>query len=354
MAEYLELLKDLIRTPSFSKQEAATADLLESYLRKHGAVPQRIGNNVWSRNLHFSPEKPTLLLHSHHDTVRPNANYTRDPFAAELGPDGQLYGLGSNDAGGALVTLLDTFLHFYARPDLTYNLLFAGGAEEEIGGAGGVAKLLPELPPIDCAIVGEPTEMHLAIAERGLLVIDGYARGRSGHAAHGHPVNAIFEALPDVQRLQGFRFERESALLGPVRVSVTGIETGLQHNVVPGECHFVLDVRVNELYTNQEVFETLQAAVKSELRARSFRLSSSTIDPEHPLVRAGVALGRRTYGSPTLSDQALMPFPSLKMGPGISTRSHQPDEFVLVRELEEGRRVYRALLEGVLSGGVGV
>ena len=306
----LDLLRRLIATQSFSREEEHTAELIESFLKEQGVATQRLENNVWARNLLFHPEKPTLLLNSHHDTVRPNKGYTRDPFAPDIS-EGKLYGLGSNDAGGALVSLLATFLFFYETDDLPWNLIYAATAEEEISGTKGVELLLPQLGRVDCAIVGEPTQMQMAIAEKGLVVLDCTAHGKAGHAAREEGENAIYKALKDIEWMTNYRFPKVSELLGPVKMSVTIIQAGTQHNVVPDECRFTADVRVNELYTLEEVVETIRSHVQSDVQPRSLRIRSSGIPPEHPLVRSGLALGRTMYGSPSTSDKALMPFLSL-------------------------------------------
>ncbi len=339
----IELLKRLIATPSFSREEDRTADLLAAFFHQKNIPVQRLGNNVWAKSKHWDEGKPVLLLNSHHDTVRPVKGWQRDPFEPVV-EDGKLYGLGSNDAGASLVTLAAVFTHFYDEKTLPWNLIFLGSAEEEISGNQGVAMVLPELGPIDAGIVGEPTQMQMAIAEKGLMVIEGEAKGVAGHAARNEGVNAIYLALEDIERLRNFRFEKTSDLLGPVKISVTQIEAGTQHNVVPDACRFVIDVRTNECYTNEEVFEILKKQVRSELRFRSFRLNSSRIDPAHPLVRQGTAMGLRSFGSPTLSDQALMPFQTLKIGPGDSARSHTADEFIYLKEIEEGIEIYKLLI----------
>ncbi|NDA61432.1 MAG: M20/M25/M40 family metallo-hydrolase [Chitinophagia bacterium] len=348
LLEAVALLQSLIRIPSFSKQEGETARLLESFLLSKGIQANRYLNNVWATQQNYNPALPTILLNSHHDTVKPNKAYTRDPFDGAI-EDGKIYGLGSNDAGGALVSLLFTFLHFYNRTDLKYNLLFAATAEEEISGSQGIEALLPQLPAIHCGIVGEPTQMHLAVAERGLLVLDVTVEGRAGHAAREEGDNALYKAIPLMEWFKNYRFEKESALLGPVKMSVTVIETeNKAHNVVPPVCHFVVDVRVNEYYTFEEVLEVIQQAIPAKVEPRSLRMRSSSIAPEHPLVLAGIALERKMYGSPTTSDKALMPFPTLKMGPGDSARSHTADEYIYEHELEEGIRLYRELLNSVV------
>jgi acetylornithine deacetylase len=341
------LLQQLIATPSFSREEEATAQLIQAFLQEKGVEPQRHLHNVWARNKHWQAGKPVVLLNSHHDTVKPANGWQRDPFQPILEQENQLFGLGSNDAGGPLLALIATFLHFYAQENLPFNLILAATAEEEISGANGIAALLPQLGPINFAIVGEPTKMQMAIAEKGLMVIDGEAKGVAGHAAREEGVNAIYLALQDIETLRNLELERVSPLLGKVKISVTQIEAGKQHNVVPDSCRFVVDVRSNECYPNEEIFAILQKAVQSELKARSFRLNSSGIPLDHPLVKSGLGLGLAYFGSPTLSDQALMPFPSLKIGPGDSARSHTADEYILLSEIREGIAIYVRLLEGL-------
>ena len=348
-AEMVELLQRLIATPSFSREEADTAALLDDFLQKKGVPTHRLQNNVWARNRHFDAARPNILLNSHHDTVKPNKGYTRDPFAPEI-LDDKLFGLGSNDAGGPLVALLAAFLYFFDQKDLPFNLVYAATAEEEISGKNGVELLLPELGVINCAIVGEPTQMQLAIAEKGLMVLDCVAHGKSGHAAREEGENAIYKALNDINWFLQYQFPETSAFLGPVKMSVTLIQAGTQHNVVPDECRFTVDVRVNECYTLEQVLETVRAHVQCSVEPRSLRIRSSMIVPEHPLVQSGLALGRTMYGSPTTSDKALMPFPALKMGPGDSARSHTADEFIYVKEIEEGIALYVSLLENVDEG----
>ncbi|MES2005084.1 MAG: M20 family metallo-hydrolase [Bacteroidota bacterium] len=342
------LLKQLIATPSFSKEEAETATILEGFLQQQNIHAHRFLNNVWVKNLHFDETKPTLLLNSHHDTVKPNKAYTLDPFSP-IEKDGKLFGLGSNDAGGCLVSLLAVFLYFYEARDLKYNLVFAATAEEEISGKNGIEILLNELPSINCGIVGEPTLMNMAIAERGLLVLDVTATGKAGHAAREEGENALYKALADIEWFRNFEFEKVSPLLGKVKMSVTVIETeNKAHNVVPSQCRFVVDVRVNELYSFEEVLAIIHANVKSEVTPRSLRMRSTSISMEHPLVKAGLELGRSYYGSPTTSDKALMPFQTLKMGPGDSARSHTADEFIYLDEIKKGIDLYIQLLKQVL------
>lgn len=343
----IQLLQNLIQTPSFSGEEEGTAACLANWLEAEGMACRRLENNIWAVNRFFDPSKPSILLNSHHDTVRPNAAYTRDPFEARI-EEGRLYGLGSNDAGGSLVALMSAFAHFYHRENLRYNLVLAATAEEENSGAHGLRMLLPELPEIDFAIVGEPTGMHLAIAEKGLLVIDACAKGIPGHAAHENTENPIYKALEDVQWIRNYAFPKVSDVLGAVKMSVTQIAAGSQHNVVPAECHFVIDVRFNEHYTNREIVELLDTHTKSELKARSFKWNASSIPIDHPVVQAGLRLGRQTFGSPTLSDQANLGCPSLKIGPGDTRRSHSADEFIFLTELEEGIELYIRLLESIL------
>ena len=343
----LHLLMKLIETPSFSKEEDKTADLLETFLQSEGVETIRENNNVWAFNEDFDKTKPCILLNSHHDTVKPNKGYTRDPHKAEI-IDDKLYGLGSNDAGGALVGLISTFLYFYRKKDMEYNLILLASAEEENSGELGIRSVVPKLPEIDFAIVGEPTQMNLAIAEKGLLVLDCYARGTAGHAAHVREDYAIYKAMRAIKWFETFTFDKISETLNDTKMTVTQIEAGKQHNVVPSVCHFVVDIRVNDHYSNQEVVEIVQKSVEVEVVPRSVRLNSSSIPREHPIVKAGERLGRTLYGSPTLSDQANLSCPSLKLGPGDSPRSHTADEFILVSELKEGIDLYIKMLEEIL------
>lgn len=340
----VKLLQELIAIPSFSKEETQTAELLERTLQSQGIATHRQGNNVWAKNKHWQEGLPTLLLNSHHDTVKPAKGWQRNPFEPTI-EEGCLFGLGSNDAGASLVSLLMSFIHFHPKTDLAFNLIFAATAEEEISGPNGIASLLPVLGPIDLAIVGEPTQMRMAIAEKGLMVIDGEAQGKAGHAAREEGINALYIALEDIDKIRNYQFEKRSPLLGPIKMTVTQIRCGSQHNVVPDHCQFVIDVRTNEHYSNQEVFDILQQLLRSSLKARSFRLNSSGIALDHPFVQAGLACGLDYYGSPTLSDQALLPFSSLKIGPGKSARSHTADEFIRLEEIEQGIQTYIRLLE---------
>ena len=341
----ISLLKELIATPSYSREEDQTASILGRFLALRNVAASRVGNNVFAQNKFFDPAKPVLLLNSHHDTVRPNPQYTRDPFSPEV-QDGKLYGLGSNDAGGCLVSLLAVFLHFYERADLKFNLVFAATAEEEISGTGGIEYTLPYLPKIDYAIVGEPTQMQMAVAERGLMVLDATANGKAGHAARNEGENAIYKALRDIEWFSNYQFDKVSPLLGPSKMSVTVIETeNKAHNVVPAVCRFVVDVRVNELYSFEEILDLIQSKTSSDIKPRSTRLRSTSIPLDHPLVKAGLKLKRTYYGSPTTSDKALMPFPALKMGPGDSARSHTADEFIFIEEINQGIALYIKLIE---------
>src|SRR5215203_838844 len=347
--EAIEFLQELIKLPSFSKDEWQTASAITKYLAEKGLQVTRVSNNVLVSNKYFDDAKPTLLLNSHHDTVKPSSNFTKDPFTPLI-EDGRLFGLGSNDAGGSLVALMTTFLHFYEQPDLKYNLVYAATAEEEISGANGIENALQYLPTIDCAIVGEPTLMQMAVAERGLVVLDCVAHGKAGHAARNEGDNAIYKALKDIEWIRCHQFEKVSNLLGPVKMSVTVIDSeNKAHNVVPAQCKFVVDVRVNELYTLEEIVDAIKANVQSEVIPRSVRLKSSSISLEHPLVKAGLSLGRTYYGSPTASDKALMPFPALQLGPGDSARSHIADEFIFIEEIEEGIELYIQLLNKFLK-----
>lgn len=345
--EALQLLEGLIARPSFSREEDQTADLIQAFLTRHGVATHRKQHNVWAYNLHFDPALPTVLLNSHHDTVRPNAGYTKDPFAPLI-EEGKLFGLGSNDAGGCLVSLLATFLYFYPRQDLAYNLVIAATAEEEVSGLNGIELVYPELGPIAFAIVGEPTQMHLAVAEKGLMVLDAVAHGRSGHAAREEGENAIYKAMADIEWFRTYRFPEVSPYLGPVKMSVTLIKAGTQHNVVPDRCAFTVDVRVTDSYTHEEVLDIIRGHITSEVTPRSMRLRSSRIAQDHPIVVAGRKLGRNTYGSPTSSDQALIPATSIKIGPGDSARSHTADEFIYLEEIREGIALYIRLLEEIM------
>lgn len=345
--EAVALLKQLISTPSFSKEEQGTAQLLQRALQSKGITAHRLMNNVWAKNLHFNESKPTLLLNSHHDTVKPNAAYTKDPFSP-IEEDGKLYGLGSNDAGGCLVSLLATFLYYYGQPDLKYNIVFAASAEEEISGAHGIEALLPKLGKIDAGIVGEPTLMQMATAEKGLLVLDCVSKGIAGHAAREEGDNAIYKSLKDIEWFRSYQFPNKTELLGPVKMSVTMVSAGSQHNIVPAQCQFTVDVRVNECYTHEDVLEVAKQHVNSKVTPRSMRLRSTSISHDHPLVKAGLKLGLKTFGSATLSDKSLMPFPALKIGPGDSARSHTADEFIYMEEIEKGISVYTQLLNELL------
>lgn len=341
------LLKDLIVRSSFSRQEEQTAQLLTDFFKQREVPVQRLQNNIWAYNKHFHASKPTILLNSHHDTVKPNPGYTRDPYAADT-VDGKLYGLGSNDAGGCLVSLIAAFLYYYEREDLPYNLCMLASAEEEVSGSNGVALAIEQIQNIEFAIVGEPTLLDLAVAEKGLMVLDCEAIGVSGHAAREEGDNAIYKAMADIDWFRSYTFEKQSAFLGPVKMSVTMINAGSQHNVVPASCSFVVDVRTTDVYTNQEVLGIIEAHVRANVQARSTRLNSSSIAVDHPIVQAGLSLGKNIYGSPTMSDQALIPYPSVKIGPGDSARSHTADEFIYLQELSDGVELYIQLLAHVL------
>ena len=341
------LLKSLIATPSFSKEESRTAALISEFLERRGVSAKREGNNVWALNRHFDASKPTILLNSHHDTVKPNPGYTRDPFAADV-IDGKLYGLGSNDAGGPLVSLMATFLHYFERSDLTYNIIIAASAEEEISGRDGIERIWPLLPKIEFAIVGEPTLCDMATAEKGLMVLDCTVRGVSGHAAREEGINAIYLALPDIEWFRTYSFPRISPTLGAMKMTVSIIQAGAQHNVVPAECKFTVDVRVTDSYTLEEALAIIKEHVKCEVVPRSLRMRSSGIASHHPLVQAAVRKGLKLYGSPTTSDQALIPAPSVKIGPGDSARSHSADEFIYIDEIAKGIETYISLLDEVV------
>ena len=342
------LLKTLIETQSFSSEEDKTASHIEAWFQSHGIAYKRTKNNVWAINEYFEVGKPTLLLNSHHDTVKPNSAYTKDPFKAIV-EDGKLYGLGSNDAGGCLVSLLATFAYFYNKKDLKYNLVIVASAEEESSGPNGLNSMLSIIPKVDVAIVGEPTLMNLAIAEKGLVVFDAKVNGTPSHAAHPNNDNCIYKTISVLQWFKDFVFEKISDVLGDVKMTVTQIKAGTQHNAVPADVDLVIDVRVNDKYSNAEIAEILkEKSPCSSIVPRSLRLNSSSIPIDHDLVKAGMAMGRTTYGSPTLSDQAVLSCPSLKLGPGDSTRSHSADEYIYLSEIEEGIKIYIELLERVI------
>lgn len=340
--EAIELLQELIRIPSVSRDEQAAADMLQRTIKAWGLPCKRVGNNlVVSKRL--NSKKPTLLLNAHIDTVKPVATWTRNPFEPTI-EDGKLYGLGANDCGGGLVSLLQAYRILSEQEDIPYNIIYVASCEEEISGQNGFSLVLPTLPDIDVAIVGEPTGMQPAIAEKGLMVIDGVAYGKSGHAARDEGVNAIYEALDDLTWLRDYRFRRVSPLLGETKATVTVVHAGTQHNVIPDKLEFIIDVRTNEYYQNEYVFAFLQKHMKSELKARSFRLHSSCIPEDHPLVKKCKRMKMKPYGSPTLSDQALMPFPSFKLGPGESCRSHSADEFIGIDEIDKAIKTYVKLI----------
>jgi len=349
----LSLLKKMISTPSFSKEEKEVTDIIEQFLQQNGVETFRVLNNVFARNDRFDKSKKTILLNSHHDTVKPAIGYTSDPFTP-LEHDGKIIGLGSNDAGGCLVSLIATFIFYYKNDILPFNLILGATAEEEISGKNGIELLLDntlfleklEGSEIIGALVGEPTKMQMAVAEKGLLVIDAVARGKSGHAAREEGVNAISIAIEDIAAIQSFVFDKVSPLTGKAKATVTSIETpNKAHNVVPAECKFLIDIRVNELYSFEEIITILNSSLKSELTARSFRMKSTMIPLDHVLVKAGTSMGLTHYGSPTTSDKALMPFPALKIGPGDSARSHTANEFIFIEEVEKGIEGYIKLLD---------
>lgn len=342
------LLKQLIVAPSFSKEEDDTAAIIEQFFKARNIPANRLLNNVWAVNKHFDPAKPTILLNSHHDTVKPNPQYTKNPFNPVV-EDGKLYGLGSNDAGGCLVSLIAAFVHFYEEENGTHNLVLAATAEEEISGANGIESILPSLPPVAFAIVGEPTQTNLAIAEKGLLVLDCIATGKAGHAAREEGENAVYKAMQDIEWFRTYQFPKISATLGAVKMSVTSVNTeNKAHNMVPASCSFVVDIRVTDEYTQEELLETIKQQVRSAVQPRSMRLRSSKINRDHPLVLAGLKLGKKTYGSPTTSDAALINAPVLKCGPGDSARSHTADEFIYLNEIKEGIGTYINILQQIL------
>lgn len=341
------LLKRLISTESFSRQEDKTADIINEFFTEKNIPTFRKKNNVWAFNKYYDAAKPTILLNSHHDTVKPNPGYTRDPYSPDE-EDGKLYGLGSNDAGGCLVSLINTFVHFYNRQNLKYNFCIAATAEEEISGLDGLELVYPDLGPIDFAIVGEPTLLDIAVAEKGLMVVDCTAKGKAGHAAREEGDNAIYKAIKDIDWIKNYNFDKVSPHLGKMKMSVTIINAGHQHNVVPETCTFTIDIRITEMYTNEDVLEILKKNLLSEIKPRSVRLRPSFMDIEHPLVKASISLGSKPYGSPTTSDQALIPVPSVKMGPGDSGRSHTANEFIYIEEIGKGIRHYINTLETLI------
>lgn len=348
--EAIDLLKNLISTPSFSGEEHHTALLIEAWFTHNNIPYKRENNNVWAYNKYFDESKPNLLLNSHQDTVFPNKEYTHNPFEA-LEKDGKIFGLGSNDAGGCLVSLLAVFTYFYSHKELKYNLIMVASAEEENSGAKGLNSVLKHLPTLACAIIGEPTLMQLAIAEKGLLVLDIIVKGTASHAAHNNPNNSIYNALPVIEWFKDYSFEKISEVLGPMKMTVSQIEAGKQHNLVPEQCRMVIDIRVNDCYTNEEIFSIIDKNLSSEkvlITPRSLKQKSSSIPKTHPLVLAGIELGRETYGSPTLSDQVVLTCPSLKMGPGNSLRSHTADEYIFREEIEEAIPLYIELLNKTL------
>lgn len=346
MRKYIDLLKRLISVPSFSKEEENAAKIIRDFLTGEGILFKSKLNNTWAYNKYFDTNKTTILLNSHIDTVKPVNGYTLNPFTPIEDGD-RLFGLGSNDAGGSLVSLLAAFIHFYHRRDLPHNFIFAATAEEEISGQNGIALVLPDISPIEFALIGEPTNMEFAIAEKGLLVLDCYAYGKSGHAARNEGENALYKALNDIEKLKKFRFEKVSDILGEVKITVTQIDAGTQHNVIPDVCHFVADIRTNEHYSNEEAYQIINNLIESEVKPRSFKLNSSGLNETHPFAKLIKSMGIKTYGSPTISDQARINVPSGKMGPGDSARSHTADEYIYISEIIAGIEQYIKILEGV-------
>lgn len=340
----IDLLKNMIRIPSFSRDEGAVADFLERWMLTEGFAARRLGNNLWIESGPVDG-RPTILLNAHIDTVKPASGYTRDPFTPEI-EDGCLYGLGSNDDGGSLVALLETYSRLIQK-EQPYRLIFSATAEEEVSGKGGLDLILPELGRIDFGVMGEPTGMRMAVAERGLMVLDCTAYGKSGHAARNEGVNAIYKAIEDIQWFKSHSFDRVSDFLGAVKMSVTQINAGTQHNVVPDRCTFVVDVRPNGMYTNPELLEMIKSSVSCEVKERSTRIGSSHLPMDHPAVVRGLSLGLEPFGSPTTSNQALCHFPTLKIGPGDSARSHSADEYIRLDEIADGIETYVALLDGL-------
>jgi len=345
--EAVELLKQLIATPSYSKEEHHTATIIQQFFEQRSIQIQRIGNNIIAKNKHFNEQLPSLLLNSHHDTVKPNSSYTKNPFEP-LVEDEKIFGLGSNDAGGSLVALAVVFLHYYEQQQLPFNIIYAATAEEEISGKGGIESILLELANIELAIVGEPTKMQMAVAERGLLVIDCITKGKAGHAARNEGINAIYEAMKDIEWFRKYRFNKVSEWLGEASMNVTIINAGKAHNQVPDECHFTVDIRLNDCYTHEEVLATIKTYITSEVKERSTRIRSSHIEVQHPFVQVAVENNISLYGSPTTSDMALIPFNSVKIGPGDSARSHSADEFIYLNEIKQGIAVYELLISNYI------
>ncbi len=345
-SEAITLLSSLIRIPSLSREEDKAADFLQTYIEEAGILTGRSGNNVWCIAPDFDLKKPTILLNSHIDTVKPVNGWRKHPFTPKL-DNGKLYGLGSNDAGASLVSLFQVY-RYLSQKRQNYNLIFLASCEEEVSGKDGIESVISQLPPISLGIVGEPTEMQPAVAEKGLMVLDVVARGKAGHAAREEGINAIYLAMEDINWFKNYKFGNGSPLLGDVKMSVTQINAGSQHNVIPDTCSFVVDIRSNENWSNEELFNKIKENVTSEVTARSFRLNSSKIDGNHPFVKRCVELGLTPYGSPTLSDQALMRFPSIKIGPGKSSRSHTADEYIILNEIESGIETYINILDGLI------
>jgi acetylornithine deacetylase len=344
----IQLLQKLIETPSFSSEEDQTALLIEKWFQTENIPYQITQNNVWAKSKNWDENKPTLLLNSHHDTVKPNNGYTKDPFKAFV-ENGKLFGLGSNDAGGCLVSLLATFSYYYNKENLKYNLIIVASAEEESSGVNGLNSMLSVIPKIDVAIVGEPTLMQLAVAEKGLVVFDAVVKGTPGHAAHPNTDNAIYNVIKTLEWFKDYKFEKVSESLGEVKLTVSQIQAGKQHNAIPSEVNLVIDCRVNDKYSNTEIKDILKVIAPCDtIKPRSLHLNSSSIPVKHELVQSGISLGRTTYGSPTLSDQAVLSCPSLKLGPGDSTRSHTADEFIYLNEIEEGIDLYIKILKNIL------
>jgi len=344
-SEAIDLLKELISIPSVSRDEKNAADFFERYISNAGLSPHRSGNNIWCLCKNFDEQKPTILLNSHIDTVKPAHDWTKDPFIATEEKD-RIYGLGSNDAGASLVSLFEIYKELNQKPQ-NYNLIFLVSCEEEISGENGISSVLHLLPTINLALVGEPTAMQPAIAEKGLMVLDVTTYGKAGHAARNEGENAIYKAIPDLEWFRDYKFEKESPLLGTVKMTVTQLNAGIQHNIIPDRCSFVIDVRSNECYSNEEIFEIIHSSVKSEVIARSFRLNSSRIELNHPFMKKILTFGRIPFGSPTLSDQALMKCTSLKIGPGESARSHTANEYIEKKEIRQAITLYLDILDGL-------
>ncbi|XMD35028.1 MAG: M20 family metallo-hydrolase [Candidatus Karelsulcia muelleri] len=341
--ECIQLLKKLINTPSISKEEQKTAEIIEFFFIKYNFFPKRKYNNIWIENNNYENDKYTILLNSHHDTIQPSYGWKTDPFLAK--EDGnKIIGLGSNDAGGSVVSLIATFIYINSLPKFKYKLILLISAEEEIRATRGVESILCYLGKINLGIIGEPTKMQLAIAEKGLIVLDCLSIGQTGHAARDEGINALYIAINDIRWLKNYIFEKKSDILGNIKLTVTKIQCGIQRNVIPDTCYFTVDIRTNEIYSQEEILYIIKKNIYSKILSSSYRLKSSSIDPNHKIVNLAKRLNIKIFGSPTLSDQSVMNFPTVKIGVGDSSRSHTPNEYILLSEIESGIDFYLKLL----------